>query len=64
MTEMTPDQARAYITWFKINQLPQDCDFVLTSSGREIMLKDINDEDAVFVAKQFTFMHDKALDRK
>ena len=60
---MTPDQARAYITWFKINHLPQDCDFVLTSSGREIMLKDINDEDAVFVAKQFTFMHDKALEK-
>jgi hypothetical protein len=61
---MTPDEARAYITWFKINQLPPDTDFVRTSSGREIMLKDINDEDAVFVAKQFTFMHDTALGRK
>ena len=61
---MTPDQARAYITWFKINHLPPDSDFVRTSSGREIMLKDISDEDAVFVANQFTAMHDTALGRK
>jgi len=61
---MTPDQAKAYITWFKLNHLPPDYDFVRTSSGREIKLNGISDEDAVFVAKQFTFMHDTALDRK
>ena len=61
---MTPAEAKAYITWFKNNHLPKGSDFVQTSSGREIKLDGLNDDDALFVAQQFAAMHDTALGRK
>jgi len=61
---MTPAEAKAYITWFRNNHLPKGSDFVQTSSGREIKLDGLNDDDALFVAQQFSAMHDTALGRK
>ncbi len=61
---MTPVEARAFITWFKNNYLPKNSDFVQTSTGRDIKLDDLNDEDAVFVALQFEAMFDAAKGKK
>ena len=61
---MTPIEARAFITWFKTNYLPKGSDFVQTSSGREIKLNNLNDDDAVFVALQFESMFDAAKGKK
>lgn len=58
---MTPEDAKAYITWFRNNHLPKESDFVQTSSGREIKLNDLNDDDALFVAQQFEAMFDAAI---
>jgi hypothetical protein len=57
---MTPTEAKAFITWFRNNHLPKGTDFVRTSSGRDILLDDLTDDDAVFVATQFDYMFDKA----
>jgi hypothetical protein len=57
---MTQTEARAFITWFRNNHLPKGIDFVKTSSGRDILLDDLSDDDAVFVAAQFEYMFDKA----
>ena len=57
---MTPVEARAFVTWFRNNHLPKGSDFVQTSSGREIKLDELNDDDAVFVALQFEAMFDAA----
>ena len=57
---MTPTESKAFITWFRNNHLPKGVDFVKTSSGREILLDSLSDEDAVFVAKQFEAMFDAA----
>jgi hypothetical protein len=57
---MTPIEAKAFITWFRNNHLPKGADFVRTSSGRDILLDELNDDDAVFVAKQFEAMFDAA----
>ena len=61
---MTPTEAKAYITWFRNNHLPKGADFVRTSSGRDIMLDSLNDEDAVFVAISFEAMLDAAIGDK
>ena len=60
---MTAEEAKAYITWFRNNHLPKGVDFVKTSSGREILLDSLSDEDAVFVAQQFEAMFDAAARR-
>lgn len=60
MAEMTPVEAKAFITWFRNNHLPKGVDFVRTSSGRDLMLDELNDDDAVFVAQQFDAMFDAA----
>jgi hypothetical protein len=57
---MTQTEARAFITWFRNNHLPKGVDFVRTSSGRDIPLDSLDDEDAIFVANQFEYMFDKA----
>jgi len=57
---MTPVEAKAFITWFRNNYLPKGSDFIQTSTGRDIELDNLNDEDAVFVAKQFEAMFDAA----
>ncbi len=57
---MTPTEARGFITWFRNNHLPKGVDYVMTSSGRQILLDGLNDEDAVFVAQQFDAMFDAA----
>lgn len=61
---MKPEEAKAYITWFRNNHLPKGADFVRTSAGRDIMLDSLNNEDAVFVAQQFEAMLDKAMEKK
>jgi len=61
---MKLEEAKAYITWFRNNHLPKGADFVCTSSGRNIMLDSLNDEDAVFVAQQFEAMLDKATEKR
>lgn len=57
---MNPIEARAFIAWFRNNHLPKSVDFVKTSSGREILLDNLTDEDSIFVAQQFEDMFDKA----
>ena len=61
---MTPAEAKAYITWFRHNHLPSDADMVLTSTGRDIKLDDMSDDEAVFVADQFEGMLEAALRRR
>ena len=57
---MTPTEARAFVTWFRNNHLPKGADFVQTNTGRKIMLDELNDEDALFVAISFEAMFDAA----
>ena len=57
---MTPAEAKVYITWFRNNHLPEGADFVQTNTGRKIMLDDLNDKDALFVAISFEAMFDVA----
>jgi hypothetical protein len=59
---MTPDEARAYIAVFRKHTVP-GTDYVHTSSGRDIRLDDMTDEDALFVAKGFQFMEAEAAKR-
>lgn len=61
---MNPTEARAFITWFRNNHLPKGASFVKTSSGREILLDSLSDDDAVFVAQQFEAMFDAATGRE
>jgi hypothetical protein len=61
---MTSSEAKAYITWFRSNHLPKGSDFIRTSSGRDINLDLLNDEDAIFVAQQFESMLNKAMEKK
>jgi hypothetical protein len=61
---MTPAEAKAYITWFRNNHLPKGTDFVRTSSDRDLLLDELNDDDAVFVAQQFEAMFDAATGEK
>jgi len=61
---MTPDEARAYVTWFRNNHLPEGAYFVQTSSERKIMLDSMSDEEAMFVANQFEAMLDVAMQNK
>ena len=61
---MTPAEAKTYITWFRNNHLPKGADFVQTNTGRKIMLDELNDEDAVFVAISFEAMLDAAKGQK
>jgi hypothetical protein len=58
---MNLTEAKGFITWFRNNHLPKGVDFVKTSSGREILLDSMNDEDTLFVAEQFETMFDKAM---
>jgi hypothetical protein len=57
---MTLNEAKGFITWFRNNHLPEGVDFVQTNSGRQILLDSMNEEDTIFVAKQFEYMFDKA----
>ena len=57
---MTITEAKAFATWFRNNHLPKGVDFVRTSSGREILLDSMSDEDTLFVANQFEAMFDEA----
>lgn len=57
---MNPDEAKAYITWFRNNHLPKGVDFIRTNLNNEIMLDSLDDEEAVFVAHQFELMLEKA----
>ena len=51
---MTP---REFVHWFlKHNYKGEKPDFVITSSGRKIMLNDMTEDDANFVAQQFMLM--------
>ncbi len=61
---MNVDEARAFITWFRNNHLPKDTDFVRTNSGRDILLNNMTDDEAIFVAEQFEHMFDKASGKK
>ena len=61
---MTPTEAKAFITWFKNNHLPEGAAFVRTNSGRELYLDKLTDEDAVFVAREFEAMFDAATRKK
>jgi hypothetical protein len=61
---MTPIEARSFITWFTHNHLPKGAAFVKTSSGRELYLDKLTDEEAVFVAEQFEAMFDAATGKK
>jgi hypothetical protein len=58
---MGPAEAKAYITWFRHNHLPEGADFVRTSTGLDIALDSMTDEEAVFVASQFEDILDAAL---
>jgi hypothetical protein len=55
--------ARAYIRYFRSYVLP-GCDRVYTNDKRRIMLDDMSDEDALFVAEQFATMEVEAAQRR
>ncbi len=58
---MNPAEAKAYVRWFRHNHLPEDATFVRTSTGRDIVLDDMTDDEAVFVADQFEALLTTAL---
>jgi len=61
---MTIEEAKAYITWFRNNHLPEGAGFVQTNTGRQIMLDKLNDEDVLFVAISFEAMLIAAMENK
>lgn len=61
-TQMTPDQARAYIAIFCKHTLP-GCDMVTTNAG-EIWLDKMTDDEALFVASEFKRMEIEAVSNR
>ncbi len=54
---MTPQE---FVKWFVENNYNgEPFDYVVTSSGRKIMLNEMTDDDANFVAQQFMLMSEK-----
>lgn len=59
MNDFSAAEAREYIALFRKYTLP-GADQVLDTGGRIIMLDDMTDADAIFVAREFRDMEEQA----